>query len=446
MKSSVSQAAPRALANCFPGLAAPHVSRRPLFAQRSLASASARLIFGTSQSVFVSSVGVSESLSRCIHRIPSNVHPQLSRSMATSTSNAGVSLTAAGEGPVYINTHLEYVAPFFEKDLRAVVRRIPGYENAEPRFSRISGALSNIVIKCDFAECASQCKSLLCRIFGQDNDVMSREDEENIFHELAEKSFGPDLIAKFKNGRFEQFLNGRPLLAPEMRDGPVADLVAQKLRVLHGLNMMRIRRDNVLVYRALQGWLDEVLKLPRGANALRDKLAATGPAEVTWLISQLRAREGPVVFCHNDLQHGNILMLTDGSVAFIDFEYAGYNPRGFDFANHFCEWMCDYNLDDCHVPRTQWHPSDEQQRRFARAYLGDGASDEEIDAIIGEAQRFSAASHLLWSMWGVVQTGTSKANSFDYAEYANQRYAGYIRSRDAYLSKESAPPHHTGLL
>jgi choline/ethanolamine kinase len=50
-----------------------------------------------------------------------------------------------------------------------------------------------------------------------------------------------------------------------------------------------------------------------------------------------------VVFCHNDLQEGNILLREkDQEVVVIDFEYSAYNYRGFDLANHMCEWVYDY--------------------------------------------------------------------------------------------------------
>ena len=29
----------------------------------------------------------------------------------------------------------------------------------------------------------------------------------------------------------------------------------------------------------------------------------------------------------------------DENLVFIDFEYCAYNYRGFDIANHFCEWV-----------------------------------------------------------------------------------------------------------
>ena len=50
-----------------------------------------------------------------------------------------------------------------------------------------------------------------------------------------------------------------------------------------------------------------------------------------------------IVFTHNDLLSGNVLIPMDffeqdgvSSMRFIDYEYAGYNSRAFDLANHFC--------------------------------------------------------------------------------------------------------------
>jgi choline/ethanolamine kinase len=56
------------------------------------------------------------------------------------------------------------------------------------------------------------------------------------------------------------------------------------------------------------------------------------------------------VFCHNDLQEGNILLRLDAHLSrlsrpelvVIDFEFCSYNYRGFDVANHMCEWLYDY--------------------------------------------------------------------------------------------------------
>ena len=82
----------------------------------------------------------------------------------------------------------------------------------------------------------------------------------------------------------------------------------------------------------------------------------------------------PVKFCHNDCQEGNILRHdtgTDGQpprLTLIDYEYCSYNYRGFDLANHFCEWMYDYSLSEYPYFTAfpaEW-PSRDQQVRAQR--------------------------------------------------------------------------------
>ena len=54
----------------------------------------------------------------------------------------------------------------------------------------------------------------------------------------------------------------------------------------------------------------------------------------------------------------------------IDFEYASYNFRGFDFANHFAEWSIDYTTKTRpFFTITPLHfPSEDKQRNFFLAY------------------------------------------------------------------------------
>lgn len=59
-----------------------------------------------------------------------------------------------------------------------------------------------------------------------------------------------------------------------------------------------------------------------------------------------------IVFSHNDLQEGNILITNDSlhsnnpSLVLIDYEYCSYNYRGFELANHFLEHTMNYNAED----------------------------------------------------------------------------------------------------
>ena len=69
-----------------------------------------------------------------------------------------------------------------------------------------------------------------------------------------------------------------------------------------------------------------------------------------WMRQYLEQLKSPVVFCHNDLQEGNILIREkavsrEEKLVIIDFEYCSYNYRGFDLANHFCESVYEYTND-----------------------------------------------------------------------------------------------------
>lgn len=143
----------------------------------------------------------------------------------------------------------------------------------------------------------------------------------------------------------------------------------------------------------------------------------------------------PVVFCHNDLLPGNILVLggrerpeTPDDLTFIDFEYSSYNHRGFDFGNHWNEYAglaCDYSR----------YPTPEAQERFARAYLAAGPGGERpspsdaaavpaasVAQLVAEGNAFSLASHFLWAIWAIIQARYSTID-FDYFGYFEVRVA-----------------------
>jgi thiamine kinase-like enzyme len=52
-----------------------------------------------------------------------------------------------------------------------------------------------------------------------------------------------------------------------------------------------------------------------------------------------------LVFSHNDMLANNILILSNGKVALIDFEYASFNFPFYDLANYFEAAKVDYGID-----------------------------------------------------------------------------------------------------
>ncbi|KAJ2394354.1 hypothetical protein GGI23_004717, partial [Coemansia sp. RSA 2559] len=167
----------------------------------------------------------------------------------------------------------------------------------------------------------------------------------------------------------------------------------------------------------------------------------------------------PLVFAHNDLLAGNFLRLErTGKIEIVDFEYAGYNYRGFDIANHFCEWMVDYTqVEQSDILDPTRYPTEKERHNFLRAYIrakafidanvkanaGAGKSDsahpmkirpielseeqlcKEVAELDREVALFVTATHLFWGINGLVKASTID-NNFDYVGHAAHRLSYFL--------------------
>ncbi|KAG6386235.1 hypothetical protein SASPL_155127 [Salvia splendens] len=141
--------------------------------------------------------------------------------------------------------------------------------------------------------------------------------------------------------------------------------------------------------------------------------------------------DAPVVYCHNDLLSGNLMLNdNDGKLYFIDFEYGSYNYRGFDIGNHFNEYAgydCDYNL----------YPRQDEQFFFFRNYLSPDrpheVSKEAISALYAETNLYMLASHLYWALWALIQAKMSPID-FDYLSYFFLCYNEYKKQKEKCFS------------
>lgn len=87
--------------------------------------------------------------------------------------------------------------------------------------------------------------------------------------------------------------------------------------------------------------------LPQAAYEAIDFTALEAAVQETEAVCSLT--QCPLVFGHNDLLSGNILIMQrpgfdaaapdrDGRIVFIDYEYGAYTYRDFDIGNHFTEY------------------------------------------------------------------------------------------------------------
>lgn len=155
-------------------------------------------------------------------------------------------------------------------------------------------------------------------------------------------------------------------------------------------------------------------------------------------------------FCHNDLHSKNIIVNDEPSsssgntteeeikVYFIDFEYASYNYRAFDIANHFCEYQ-GFQVD------TTKYANEQQQKSFITHYLEvfdektgrwtiEGNEDS-VESLFKEVEICAMLSDLYWGIWAIFQSKNSQID-FDYKLYAKKRLDSFKNRRRILVNKQ----------
>ncbi|XP_069018907.1 choline/ethanolamine kinase [Embiotoca jacksoni] len=320
------------------------------------------------------------------------------------------------------------------------------------KISIVSGGLSNLLYLCclpDHVLCVEEePRQVLLRVYGAIlQGVDSLVLESVMFAILAERTLGPKLYGIFPEGRLEQYLPNTRMRTDQLSEPAISAEIATKVAHFHEM-VMPFNKEPKWLFGTIDRYMDQVIKINfvREAHVKKYKklMKLDLPAELNSLRALLAATPSPVVFCHNDVQEGNILVLesrdhtTAERLMLIDFEYSSYNYRGFDFGNHFCEWMYDYTYNEWpfYKATPENYPTREQQLLFIRSYLAEqrrysdivvDQSQIEEDMII-EANRYALASHFLWGLWSIIQAKISKIE-FGYMDYAQVRFDAYLKQK-----------------
>ncbi|CEP16089.1 hypothetical protein [Parasitella parasitica] len=295
------------------------------------------------------------------------------------------------------------------------------------RLDRVSGAMTNAV----FFVTIGTHKRMLLRVYGVGCDqILDRNKELDWLSRLSQLDIGPKLLGIFGNGRFEEYLPSTTLSRQDIRQPALSGQIASRMHQLHSI----VETFPPAETEALEVWAN----IDKWYAALTTELAPVLKSKNTKWKTQLEAldlvqlghdiqkckrvcRDSPTVFAHNDLQYGNILKINGTEeLVVIDFEYAGYNPRAVDIANHFCEWMYDYHSDDSATMHLDQYPSLEEQCLFLASYLATGKDNVLVTELQKEVDLWKMACHLFWGLWGLVQASQSEID-FDYFYYSMQR-------------------------
>lgn len=169
-------------------------------------------------------------------------------------------------------------------------------------------------------------KEVLLRIYGQTHGESALESmltESVVFTLLSERKLGPKLHGIFPGGRIEQYIPARALMTSELSDPKISLKIAEKMAAIHSLDIP-VSKEPDWLWNTMNRWLKSVeatLKTFEKDQTNGNKRIAGDEiitslnlrAEVEWLKSVVDKEDHPVVFSHNDLQEGNILLREDFS-------------------------------------------------------------------------------------------------------------------------------------
>ncbi|XP_015379357.1 PREDICTED: choline/ethanolamine kinase [Diuraphis noxia] len=392
-------------------------------------------------------------------RLVSNVHPFIRRMNIVKTKNfviaVAVRLYKVVTSKMGVNgadkQGLAQYNDMFEMATRLCRSYLPGswkkITSKDISVKRISGGLSNWLYQVTLLKGNADPRDVLMRLYGQthgENAIENIITESVIFTLLSERGLGPKLHGIFPGGRLEEYIPARSMKSEELSDPKLSLMIAEKMAELHQLNIP-INKDSTWLWDTMDRWLQQPIKDVNwlSENMELGQILSTNLSDETrWLKKHLSKLRSPVVFCHNDLQEGNILMKENDpsgcrSLCLIDYEYCAYNYRGFDIANHFVEWTYDYTnpIYPHYTVNRELFPTKDQQIEFLKRYSHCMENEESIELILNEVNHFILASHLFWGIWSIVNSRMSKI-TFGYREYAMERLKSYFKLKESLINNK----------
>jgi thiamine kinase-like enzyme len=141
--------------------------------------------------------------------------------------------------------------------------------------------------------------------------------------------------------------------------------------------------------------------------------------------------DSPLAFCHNDTYHGNVMMLTDGSIKLLDFEFSCRNHPAFDFANLFAETVMQHGLTDSpYFSIAEPGYTREDIATLVGHYLdcstltGDARATE-LDRLVSETQDMIMLSDYMYAM-AAIPLAVHPIQKIRFVPYAHARWNRFL--------------------
>uniref|UniRef100_A0AC35TL06 Choline/ethanolamine kinase n=1 Tax=Rhabditophanes sp. KR3021 TaxID=114890 RepID=A0AC35TL06_9BILA len=332
---------------------------------------------------------------------------------------------------------------------------------------RVTGGNSNLIFK--VVNKKVPVDIVLLRIFGSENDAITAKDTL-VFSILSERDLGPKLLGVFPGGRLEEYIESRNLLYTELPYKSSLTLVAEQLAFIHCLevplnkNPQMMPMINNVLDEIKSSISDDFLVDVKFTKIVIDESLVPAIVNYQTLVDEavfiekvLKKMASPTVFSHNDIFGNNILVrnnviITEAEIVcpssehpfvIIDYEYANYNVRGFDFGQIFCEFAHEYNMPE--LPGYEIYQNlgatDEQIEFFVKVYLtkyhelkgiklNDLEMEKEVDKLKVEAKIGIQLAHYFWSIWNFRQGLVAEVQGYDFHPNGIDRLGLYYEHKN----------------
>lgn len=331
--------------------------------------------------------------------------------------------------PKHIPTSTSSV--YTKDDVLCLIPSLLKWSPGPTEIVQITGGMTNIIYKLTHVSYPS----VIVRVF--DSIKLMSPDarylETLLVTRLSHAQLAPTVQAVFANGRVEGYLEGRHPSLEEMKDRKFMSSLAHMIVRLHAFQPPDTIGEAVL-NSSLREWRSSAANLVDEGRLPMDMVQRAEKGLEEWQrrfdMNEHLVNGKGIVFTHNDLIPGNLIVHEDGEVSLIDFEYSGWNFRAFELANFFSESCGGTDTEDI---RVELYPSRELRKWFCEIYLskseGKEVSDEAVEEFLGEVELFDAYSNLMWGFWAMVKCCEDEVVNEDWLRYAQQRlHACYSRN------------------
>ncbi|MCG5220133.1 choline/ethanolamine kinase family protein [Streptosporangium sp. KLBMP 9127] len=287
------------------------------------------------------------------------------------------------------------------------IRLVTAWAGCPVTATEIKGGLSHRIARVDSGDGQSWLMRVLDPRVSEAGLGIPLEQEIANTIQAASTGVGPRVVHRLP-GRpvlLLEFIDGRTLDAPSVRDPTMIPLIADACRRLHA--GARFAND-FSIFRKLEELLalcrTHGLPVPAGYT---DRLPVVAEIE-----RALAAHPLPAVPCHNDLLPENFIAAGD-VVRIVDYQLSGNNDPAFELGDIAAE--------------ADYHP--DLTDRLARAYFG-----EPDRLLLARVRLFLIMSNITWTLWFSVHHGLLKdqaaAADFDYAAEAADKFRQAGRDLD----------------